>query len=92
MFLGKIWIQILVQASSSYITLNELRLATSFATVSVPKPPSDPCAGNLFIEEYSFTVEKLIYSYVPLQVICWERKKQAVNINSQEERVFCYSW
>lgn len=51
MFLGKIWIQILIQASSSYITLNELQaevglLAASFATVSVPKIPSNPCAGN----------------------------------------------
>ena len=52
MFLGKIWIQILVQASSSFITLNELQaevglLANSFATVSVSKPPSNPCAGNV---------------------------------------------
>ena len=76
MFLGKIWIQILVQASSSYITLNELQLATSFATVSVPKPPSNPCAGNLFIEEYSFTLEKLIYSYVPLQVFAGKGKNR----------------
>lgn len=41
MFLGKIWIQILVQTSSSFITLNELQaevglLATFFATVICP--------------------------------------------------------
>lgn len=49
-FLGKIWIQVLVQIPSSYITLNELQeevglLVVSFDSASVPKPPSNPCAG-----------------------------------------------